>query len=29
LYPDLAEHQTKTTRQFPVIALSRQESRAT
>ena len=25
LYPDLAEHQAKTTRQFPVIALSRQE----
>jgi deazaflavin-dependent oxidoreductase (nitroreductase family) len=26
LYPDLAEHQAKTTRQFPVIALSRQET---
>ncbi len=25
LYPDLAEHQAKTARQFPVIALSRQE----
>ena len=25
LYPDLGEHQAKTTRQFPVIALSRQE----
>lgn len=25
LYPDLAEHQAKTTRQFPVIALSRPE----
>ncbi len=25
LYPDLAEHQAKTTRQFPVISLSRQE----
>jgi hypothetical protein len=26
LYPSLAEHQAKTTRQIPVIALSRQES---
>ncbi|TMB75297.1 MAG: DUF385 domain-containing protein, partial [Chloroflexi bacterium] len=25
LYPSLAEHQAKTTRQIPVIALSRQE----
>ena len=25
LYPDLAEHQAKTTRQFPVIALSPQD----